>query len=240
MRTRIAAHGPNDAVAVPSPAATAACLATLAGGLLFGANGVAAAVVVCLPDNPTQDASRSRDLLGRRDSVGFDQGPCWSRRAPRAVRWSRQAAALPCLDASALSVKDSTHPIRPCPPPSGSMANPCHMPVHLPGHSRMLLASRKRHPDLGIPHWMPGPTQDFRLPSGLPVCQSRLRPCRTRAAQRWLHNSIWHHDSTSATFLSPCAAAALQRRLARCHYLLPCHAHPFPTGCRDLPRQARR
>ncbi len=41
MRTRIAACSPKDAVAVPSLAATAACLATWAGGLLFGADGIA-------------------------------------------------------------------------------------------------------------------------------------------------------------------------------------------------------
>ena len=41
---RIAALSPKDAAAVPSLAATAACLATWAGGLLFGVDGVAATV----------------------------------------------------------------------------------------------------------------------------------------------------------------------------------------------------
>ena len=71
MRTRIAALSPKDAVAVPSRAATAACLATWAGGLLFGVDGVAGLrfrhAGGCLP--------RPRDRLGRRDSPGFDQGP---------------------------------------------------------------------------------------------------------------------------------------------------------------------
>ncbi len=37
-----------------------------------------------------------RDRLDRRDSSGFDQGLCLSRRAPRCFRRSREAAALPC------------------------------------------------------------------------------------------------------------------------------------------------
>jgi len=50
---------PLDAVAVPSPAAAPAYLATAAGGLLFGANGVAAAGVwVSNPTTHRQDASR--------------------------------------------------------------------------------------------------------------------------------------------------------------------------------------
>ena len=92
MRTRIAALSPKDAVAVPSLAATAACLATWAGGLLFGDDGVTGLrfrhARGCLP--------RSRDHLGRHDSFGFDQGLLLSRRAPRAFRRSREAAALPC------------------------------------------------------------------------------------------------------------------------------------------------
>ena len=70
---------PKDAVAVPSLAATPACLATWAGGLLFGADGIAGLrfryARGCLP--------RPRDRLGRRDRSGFDQGLLLSRRAPR-------------------------------------------------------------------------------------------------------------------------------------------------------------
>ena len=85
---------PCDAVAVPSLAATPACLATWAGGLLFGADGVARLrfrhARGCLP--------RPRDRLARHDRSGFDQGLLLSRRAPRVVRRSREAAALPCPD----------------------------------------------------------------------------------------------------------------------------------------------
>ena len=70
---------PCDAVALPSLAATPACLATWAGGLLFGADGIAGLrfryARGCLP--------RPRDRLGRRDRSGFDQGLLLSRRAPR-------------------------------------------------------------------------------------------------------------------------------------------------------------
>ena len=63
---------PLDAVAVPSLAATPACLATWAGGLLFGAVSAAAAVSF---NRPRQGyLPGRRDRLGRRDSIGFDQG----------------------------------------------------------------------------------------------------------------------------------------------------------------------
>ena len=95
MRTRIAALSPKDAVAVPSLAATAACLATWAGGLLFGVDGVAGLrlrnVRECLP--------RPRDRLGRRDSPGFDQGlsfvPSCPASLPKVSR-RRRAAASGC------------------------------------------------------------------------------------------------------------------------------------------------
>ena len=66
----------------------------------------------------------------------------------------------------------------------------------------------------------PRPTPDFRRLSGLPVCRSPLRPRRTRAAS-WMALRYHRHQSgTSAACLASCAAAALQRRFARCHYLL--------------------
>ena len=75
MRTRIAACSPKDAVAVPSLAATPACLSTWAGGLLFGADGVPVAAFVHRtsgnaspvprdsPRSPRQSRLRSRTLL---------------------------------------------------------------------------------------------------------------------------------------------------------------------------------
>ena len=126
---------PCDAVAVPSLAATPACLATWAGGLLFGVDGVAGHrfrhARGCLP--------RPRDRLGRHDSSGFDQGLLWSRRAPRVVRRSREAAALPCSMPvpPVLTCRPMAHPVDPPPPPFSRVAHPCPMPVHLPGDSRM-------------------------------------------------------------------------------------------------------
>ena len=86
---------PKDAVAVPSLAATPACLATWAGGLLFGGDGVAGPPFPARqgmpppaprpPRSPRQSRLRSRTLLG-------------SRRAPRAFRRSHEAAALPRPD----------------------------------------------------------------------------------------------------------------------------------------------
>ena len=135
MRTRIAALSPKDAVAVPSLAATAACLSTWAGGLLFGGDGVTGLrfrhARGCLP--------RSRDHLGRHDSFDFDQGLLLSRRAPRAFRRSREAAALPCSMPMppVLTGRPMAHPsIRPRRLICGNVANPC-LPVHHPGHSRM-------------------------------------------------------------------------------------------------------
>ena len=90
MRTRIAALSPKDAVAVPSLAATAACLATWAGGLLFGVDGVAATVSLYRMAGDASLAAataslaatvrlRSRTLLGpvvpRERSEGFTRLP---------------------------------------------------------------------------------------------------------------------------------------------------------------------
>ena len=95
MRTRIAALSPKDAVAVPSLAATAACLATWAGGLLFGVDGVTGLrfrhARGCLPP--------PRDRLGRHDSFGFDQGLCLVPSCPvnvPKVSRGRRAAASGC------------------------------------------------------------------------------------------------------------------------------------------------
>ena len=61
-----------------------------------------------------------------------------SRRAPRAVRRSREVAALPCSMPMppVLTGRPMAHPDSP-PPPFSRVAHPCPMPVHLPGDSRM-------------------------------------------------------------------------------------------------------
>ena len=83
-----------------------------------------------------------------------DRNP--SPRARRVVRRSREAAALPRSDAQR---RPAAHPY-PSPPPwsMSGMAHPCPMPVHLPSELRNALASRTRHPGVGIPQWMPRPT----------------------------------------------------------------------------------
>ena len=48
-----------------------------------------------------------------------------SRRAPRVVRWSREAAALPCSDAPCRPSKERRILIDPPPPPCGRVAHPC-------------------------------------------------------------------------------------------------------------------
>ena len=84
-------EAPKDAVAVPSLAATAACLATWADGLLFGDDGVLAAVLPHDRDASLAAATATTVSASIKDSA-------FSRRIPRVVRRSREAAALPCLD----------------------------------------------------------------------------------------------------------------------------------------------
>ena len=226
---------PFDAVAVPSPAAAAACLATWAGGLLFGADGVAAAAVNPqmrgMPPPPPRSSRSPRQRRLR------SRTPKPSRRARRVPRRSREAAALPRWDAEC---RPAAHPDPPPPPWSASgMAHPCPMPVHLPGELRNALAFRKRHPDVGIPQWMPRPTQDFRLPSGFPVCRS---PSGHAAQERLedggrIASAPKRHQKRT---LSSPAAAGRNADFARCHYLLPQNAEPIGARKRDVLRQARR
>ena len=131
MRTRIAARSPKDAVAVPSLAATAACLATWAGGLLFGVDGVAGLrfrhAGGCLP--------RPRDRLGRRDSPGFDQGPWFVPSCPVNPERFQEAAALPRPDVTyGRSRRGPAHPSRFAPAASNAAtwrirADGVHLPM---------------------------------------------------------------------------------------------------------------
>ena len=209
MRTRIAALSPKDAVAVPSLAATAACLATWAGGLLFGGDGVSGLrfrhARGCLP--------RSRDHLGRHDSSGFDQGLLLSRRAPRAFRRSREAAALPCSMPMppVLTGRPMAHPsIRPRRLKCGDVANPC-LPVHHPGPVQNALPFRKRHLDVDSRKLrLPRPC---RIPAGCPVARSGRDGSRPTAPGRPQTASVyrWHQGGTRTECL-----AALPPKGPRC------------------------
>ena len=222
MRTRIAALSPKDAVAVPSLAATAACLATWAGGLLFGGDGVTGlrfrCARGCLP--------RPRDHLGRHDSFGFDQGLLLSRRAPRVVRSSHEAAVLPCSMPMppVLTGRPMAHPsIRPRRLKCGNVANPC-LPVHLPGPVQNALPFRKRHLDVDSRKLrLPRPC---RIPAGCPVARS------VEVASD--HTAIGRLQSGVSVPLAPrrhqkrmfssLAAAALHADLAPRHYRKPAPA----------------
>ena len=122
---------------------------------------------------PTTDAGMppgSRDRLGRRDSSGFDQGlrmvPSRSASLPEVSR-SRRTAAFGCKHGRPSGKQHPGDP--PLPPERSVMANPCPMPVHLPGELRNALAFRKRHPGVGShKRWHAVPAQDSNLPSGLP------------------------------------------------------------------------
>ena len=165
MRTRIAACSPRDAVAVPSLAATAACLATWAGGLLFGADGIAGLrfryARGCLP--------RPRDRLGRRDRSGFDQGLLLSRRAPRV---SEGLAKPPHCRALRFA------PVA----PRGARGESVPDAGASPRRLQNALASRKRHLGVGSHHpWLP---RQRRISAGCLVSQSVGAPSDHAAIQR--------------------------------------------------------
>ena len=50
-------------------------------------------------------------------------------------------------------------------------------------------------------------------------------------------NSTWHQGGTRTEFLAACATAALQRRFARCHYLLHAKRTRHARSRRDLVRR---
>ena len=163
IRTRIAACSPKDAVAVPSLAATAACLATWAGGLLFGGDGVTglrfrhargSSPVPRPPRSPRQSRLRSRTLPGPVVRRERSEG---STRLPR-CRVRMSLTAVPCRPGASVS-------IRPRRLKCGDVANPC-LPVHLPGRLQNAVASRKRHP--GVVSRKLRLPRPRRIPAGFP------------------------------------------------------------------------
>ena len=168
MRTRIAVQ-PQDAVAVRSLAATAACLATWAGGLLFGVDGVAglllrhagdASPAPRPPRSPGQSQLRSRTVVRPVLLVK--------------LRRFQKAAALPRSD---VTYGRSCQPgislsIRPCRLKRGDMAHPCRR-VHLPPVRSATLgiadrvAPRRRQPQAN--GWRPCRTSTGRLSQSVGV-----------------------------------------------------------------------
>ena len=165
MRTRIAACSPKDAVAVPSLAATAACLATWADGLLFGDDGIAGLrfrhTRGCLPRfprpprSPRQSRLRSRTLLGpvapRELSEGLAKPPsavCWmALRTGLVAAWRIRRFApvrLRCGDMA-----------RPCRRGASPHANPRYLASRVAWHlgvvSRKLRLSRPCRIPAGCP-----------------------------------------------------------------------------------------
>ena len=157
--------------------------------------------------------------------------------SPRMVSRSRRAAAFGML---VYAARQSSGASRSAPAaPQSDIADPC------PNAG----ASPRRTPECAsIPEAAPGRrwpclaaapfTQDSRLPSGLPVCRRSRRPCRARAARKWLYPTMWHQSGTTAACLAFRTAAALQRRFARCHYLLSRHSDSVQHHGRDFVLQS--
>ena len=171
----------KDAVAVPSLTANAACLATWAGGLLFGVDVVADLRLRhaggCLP--------RPRDRLGRRDGPGLDQGLCSVPSCPASlpkVSRGRRTAASGCHLPLILSRPGPSVSIRPVARPFERVAQ-----------SVPAGASPRTIPECTtIPEVAPGrrqpqataaaPAPDSRRPPVFPVCRSALQRRHNTAA----------------------------------------------------------
>ena len=217
MRTRVAALSPKDAVAVPSRAATAACLATWAGGLLFGVDGVAGLrfrhAGGCLP--------RPRDRLGRRDSPGFDQGPWFVPSCPVNPERFQEAAALPRPDVTySRSCHGLAHPSRFAPAASNAATWRIRADgVHLPMRSATLGVAGRVAPGRRQPQaTAAAPVPDFHRPS---VVQSvgRHLPTTWPRGHKWTASDYTRHQGgTKKRMLSSLAAAGRNADLAPRHY----------------------
>ena len=215
MRTRIAACSPKDAVAVPSLAATPACLATWAGGLLFGGDGVTGLrfrhARGCLPP--------PRDRLGRHDSPGFDQGLCsvpsCPANVPKVPRGCRTAASGCHLQPSCVGL---AHPSRFAP-----VARPFERVAQSVPAGCISPAIRDTRGSRGT--WtLAAASYGCRARAGLPpaVCRPVCRaspPDNVAAGPQIdgvrLHPAPRRHQKR---MFSSLAAIALQRRLAPRHY----------------------
>ena len=195
MRTRIAAQGPLMQLPcrrmrrprrVLRHGRAASCLAAMASRPAVSFNRPRQG---CLPGR--------RDRLGRRDSVGLDQGRVLSRRAPRVLEWSREAAALPrsgCWSMPPIGVAahPAIRPRRPAERHGESVPDAGASPRRTPECASIPEAAPGRR----WPAWPPRPSR--RIPACRPVsrsvgapadhaAQGRLEsgstlPCGTKAA----------------------------------------------------------
>ena len=161
---------------------------TWAGGLLFGADGVAATVSrdrvrpgmpprpPRLPQAPRQSRLRCRT-------------PSLSPRAPRTFRTSREAAACRVWMSTPPAIRRMAHPLDPPPPPvdrapwrirAHAGASPDAAPPYSRIASLRIGTSASASTSYGA-----APAPDFHRPSGLPVCRDGSRPRRHRAAPTW-------------------------------------------------------
>ena len=185
------------------------------------------------PTTQCQDASRRRDRLVRHDSSGFDQGLLLSRRAPRGVSRSREAAALPRLDAQYAARQSSgasrrSAPAAPIERHGASVPNAGASPRPL----RNALASRKRHPGVGAipataPHAGFPPAVRFPgLPESPPATPHkggfkdgcRIAPAPKRHQKRTLSSPRrrWPQGRFSAPSLPKSRRQVTSRRTAVC------------------------
>ena len=153
---------PFDAVAVPSRAAAAACLATWARGLLFGANGVAAGGRLANPTTragmPPGAATASVATTASASIKDPEIVPsCPASR--QMVSRSRRAAVFGMLPRypSGQHAPLRSAPAAPIERHGESVPNAGASPRPL----RNALASRKRHPDAGGHAWPPRPHAGF-------------------------------------------------------------------------------
>ncbi len=200
MRTRIAACSPKDAVAVPSLAATAACLATWAGGLLCGGDGVTGlrfrCARGCLP--------RPRDHLGRHDSFGFDQGLCLVPSCPVNVPKVSRGCRAAVFDAHVAGAYGPAHGASVDSPPSPEMRQRGQsVPAGAsPRTFQNAVTSRKRH--LGVVSRKLRLPHPCRIPADCPVARSGRDGSRPTAPGRPQTASVyrWHQGGTRTECLA--------------------------------------
>ena len=232
MRTRIAALSPKDAVAVPSLAATAACLSTWAGGLLFGGDGVAGLrfrhAGGCLP--------RSRDHLGRHDSFGVDQGLCFVPSCPVNVPKVSRGCRTAVFDAHAAGAYGPAH--------GASVDSPPPPEMRQRGQSVPAGASPRTVPEcVTIPDAAPGrrqpqattaaPVPDSRRLSGCPVWPRWLPTHRPRAAPNGVSVPLAPRRHQNRMF-SSLAAKGSAVRLAPRHYRIAAAITASASGSRAV------
>ena len=235
MRTRIAALGPNDAVAVPSLAAAAACLATWASGLLCGDDGVSG-----LRFRHARDASPApRPPRSPRQRRLRSRTPKSSRRAPRAFRRSREAAALPRSMPVPPVLTSRLHGASDSPPPRRfeRVAYPCPCRCISPATPECAsipeTAPRRRQPQAVTCRACAGLQPAVRSP-GLAEMAPDPPP---KGGPKREQSTPWHRGGTRTEFLSACAAAALQAGSAPRHYRMLATASATALRRCDVPRQ---